>query len=189
MQATYRLVGDTLEDVGEPSLRVEIVELGGADQRVHGRGTSAAPVRAAKQPRLSAQGDPAQRSFGRVVAETDSPVIDKACEGWPAFEHVVHGFGDLGMARESCSLMAQPFLQRLDQGCQMLAPIGEAQVGRLAVDRAFVLEDGVDPAHRLECQGSRDLAWPRQVGELEEAPAPCAQHNASVTAPPARVAA
>ena len=48
MQATYRLVGDTLEDVGEPSLRVEIVELGGADQRVHGRSPSAAAIRAAE---------------------------------------------------------------------------------------------------------------------------------------------
>ena len=47
MQATYRLVGDTFEDVGEPGLRVEVVELGGADQRVHGRGTVTAPVRAA----------------------------------------------------------------------------------------------------------------------------------------------
>jgi hypothetical protein len=28
VQATYRLVGDALEDVGEPGLRVEVVELG-----------------------------------------------------------------------------------------------------------------------------------------------------------------
>ena len=63
MQATCRLVGDALEDVGEPGLRVEVVELGSAEQRVHGRGTSAAPVRAAKQPRLSSQGDTAQRSW------------------------------------------------------------------------------------------------------------------------------
>src|SRR5689334_9141473 len=139
MQATYRLVGDTLEDVSEPGLWVEIVETGGADQRVHGRGPSAAPVRAAKQPGPSAQGDTAQRSFGRVVRETDLPVVEKARERWPAFEQVVHGSRDLGMAREPCSLMAQPFLQRLDQGCHLLAPVGEAQVGRLAVDRAFVL--------------------------------------------------
>src|SRR6188472_2457275 len=108
MQATYRLVGDALEDVGEPSLRVEVVELGGADQRVHGRGTSAAPVRAAEQPRLSAQGDTAQRAFGRVVRETDPPVVEKAGERRPALEHVVHRLGDFDMTREAWSLAAQP---------------------------------------------------------------------------------
>ena len=134
MQATYGLVGDTLEDVGEPGLRVEIVEPGGADQRVHGRGPSAAPVRAAKQPGLSAQGDTAQRSFGRVVRETDSPVVEKARESWPAFEQVVHGSRDLGMAREPCSLMAQPVFERGDQRQDVLLAPGETPLGGLAVD-------------------------------------------------------
>ena len=189
MQATYRLVGDTLEDFGEPGLWIEVVELGRSDQRVHGRGTPAAAVRAAKQPRFSAQGDTAQRPFGRVVRETDPPVVEESREGWPAFEHVVHDFGDLGMAREPRSFVAQPFLQRLDQRCHLLAPIGEAQLGRLTVDRALMLEDAIDPAHRLERQGSRDAARPRQVGKLEEASPSMGPAQRLGEGPPARVAA
>jgi hypothetical protein len=51
-----RVIGDAGEDVGEPGLRVDAVELGGADQRVHHGGTLAAPVGAAEQPALPAQG-------------------------------------------------------------------------------------------------------------------------------------
>jgi hypothetical protein len=38
------VVGDTGENVGEVELRVEAVELGGIDQRVHGGGTVTAGV-------------------------------------------------------------------------------------------------------------------------------------------------
>ena len=69
MQAPDWLIGDAFEDVGKPGLRVEIVELGRSDQRVHGCGASAATIRAAEQPRFSAEGDTAQRSFGRVVTQ------------------------------------------------------------------------------------------------------------------------
>ena len=34
LQTGLRQVGDTVEDIGEPSLRVDVVELGGADQSV-----------------------------------------------------------------------------------------------------------------------------------------------------------
>jgi hypothetical protein len=48
-----RVIGDAGEDVGEPGLRVDAVELGGADQGVHHRRALAASVGAA----LAAQGD------------------------------------------------------------------------------------------------------------------------------------
>ena len=50
-------VGDAGEDVGEPGLRVDAVELGGADQRVHEGGPVAAALGAGEEPCLAAEGN------------------------------------------------------------------------------------------------------------------------------------
>ena len=50
MQTGLRQVGDAVEDVRQPCLRVDIVELRSADERVHHRGPHAAAVGAGEQP-------------------------------------------------------------------------------------------------------------------------------------------
>ena len=57
-----RQLGDATEDIGEPSLRVDVVELSSDDEGVHRRGPLAAAVGAAEQPRPSSQSNPAQCS-------------------------------------------------------------------------------------------------------------------------------
>ena len=52
-------VGDTVEDVGEPSLRVDVVELRGADERVHHRRPYAAAIRPGEEPRFASETDAA----------------------------------------------------------------------------------------------------------------------------------
>lgn len=47
------MFGDACEDIGEPSFRIDIVELGGADEGLHDRGALTAAIRAAEQPRLA----------------------------------------------------------------------------------------------------------------------------------------
>ena len=49
-QTGLRQVGDAVEDIGEPCLGVDLVQLGGADERVHRRHPCAAAVGAAEQP-------------------------------------------------------------------------------------------------------------------------------------------
>jgi hypothetical protein len=44
------MLGDAGEHVGEPSLRVDVVELGGADQGIDDGGALATAVGAAEQP-------------------------------------------------------------------------------------------------------------------------------------------
>ena len=39
-----RMLGDASENVGEPGLRIDVVELGGGDQGVDGRGAPAALI-------------------------------------------------------------------------------------------------------------------------------------------------
>ena len=43
------------EHVGKPGLRIDIVELGGVNERQHRRGALAAAIGADEQPRLAAQ--------------------------------------------------------------------------------------------------------------------------------------
>ena len=44
------MLGDAGEDVGEPGLGVDVVELGGADEGVHHRRALAAAIGAREQP-------------------------------------------------------------------------------------------------------------------------------------------
>ena len=50
VQAGLRQLGDAIEDVGEPGLGVDVVELGGADERVHHRCPLAAAIGAGEEP-------------------------------------------------------------------------------------------------------------------------------------------
>ena len=50
VQTGLRLLGDAVEDVGEPGLRIDVVELRGADERVHDSGPHA-PAVGARAPR------------------------------------------------------------------------------------------------------------------------------------------
>jgi hypothetical protein len=59
-----RVVGDAGKDIGEPSLRVDIVHFCGDDQAIHFCRPLAAAVGACKQPGLSTQGDATKGAFG-----------------------------------------------------------------------------------------------------------------------------
>ena len=67
-----------------PGLRIDVVELGGLDQRVHHGGALAAAIGAGEQPRLAAERDAAQRALGGVVGQADAAVVEEAREGCPS---------------------------------------------------------------------------------------------------------
>ena len=110
-----RMVSDAGEHVGEPGLRVDAVELGGGDQGVDRRRPLATAVAAGEQPRAAPECNPAQRALSSVIAQAKAAVFEKAGEGRPALEHVIHRFGDLGMAREPGAFGAHPCFQVADQ--------------------------------------------------------------------------
>ena len=72
-----RVIGDAAQHVGEPGLRVDVVELGGRDQGVDGGGTLAATVRAGEQPRSAPEGNTAQGAFGGIVGQADAAVVEE----------------------------------------------------------------------------------------------------------------
>jgi len=83
------------EYVGEPGLRIDIVELGGLDQRVDGRSPAATFVGAGEGPVLAADGDGAQLAFGGIVGHAEPAVVEEAGEHLPALEAVVDRPGGL----------------------------------------------------------------------------------------------
>jgi hypothetical protein len=72
------VIGDTRQHVGEVALRVELVEVGAFDQRVHRRGAATAGVGAGEQVVLAADRDAAQGALGRVVVERKSAMVEAA---------------------------------------------------------------------------------------------------------------
>ena len=77
--------------VGEPGLRIDVIHPRGDDQRVHHRRLVAAAVGAGEQSGPALQRNTAQRSFGGIVGQADTAVVEEPGKARPALEHVVHG--------------------------------------------------------------------------------------------------
>ena len=69
------------EQVAEVGLGIEAVETSGGDQREQVAGGLGVVVAADEQPRLSADGDPAQLALRFVVGQLESTVVEEASEG------------------------------------------------------------------------------------------------------------
>src|SRR5262249_19703032 len=63
MKPYLREAGNPGEHVGEPGLRIDVVEPGGHDQGRDGGGTLGTTIGTGEQPGLSAQGKAPQRAF------------------------------------------------------------------------------------------------------------------------------
>lgn len=59
--------GQSSEDVGEPDLRVDIIQLGADHQAVENGSALSAAIGTAEQPGLSSESDAAQGSLGCIV--------------------------------------------------------------------------------------------------------------------------
>lgn len=143
-QARLRCVGDARQHVGEPSERVDGVELGRGDQGDHCSSAIGAAFGAGEEPRLPAKCKAAQRALCRIVREADPAVIKEAREGVPALEHVVDRLGDRCRARQPGALLAKPLLKR---GHERRAALGSRTMplfGAEPVDVALDLEQRVD---------------------------------------------
>ena len=140
MQPGLRHLGDAGEDVGEPGLGVDIVEPGGADERVHRRRALSSAVGAGEQPGLASQTDAAKRPLRGIVGEADAAVVEESGEAVPALQHVVHRPGYGGMTREPGALRSHPLLKIGDQRGAALPAHREAAGGALAVDRPLDIE-------------------------------------------------
>jgi hypothetical protein len=69
------VIGNSGQHVGKPGLGVDVVELGRLNQREHERSAFAATIGAGEQPRLAAEGNPAQLALGGIVAQADAAIL------------------------------------------------------------------------------------------------------------------
>ena len=95
----------------------------------------------------------AVQALGGIVGDADPPIQKEACECLPALEHVVHGLGDVGMARELGALLAHPGLELGDQRSTLGLALCEPLIGVEAVDRTLDIEQHVDAPDGLERDG------------------------------------
>jgi hypothetical protein len=70
------VIVDPAQDVGEPSLRIEVVEFRRADQGVHRRGALATAIGADEQPSLAPEGD--------TVGLASTGILDRTGKVWCA---------------------------------------------------------------------------------------------------------
>lgn len=145
-----RVIRDAREDVGEPDLRIDVVESGGLDERVEGRGALAAAIGAAEQPRLPAQGYAPQGALGGIVGEADPAIIKEPRERFPATKQIVDRLGEIMVSREYGTLGGEPGVELVHQGCAETPAYRETIGGGLAGDGAFDVEQGIEPSHCLE---------------------------------------
>ena len=101
VQPTGGVIGDTGENIGEPSLRIDRVELGRHDQRRHRGCPISAPLRAGRQLGFSAQGKASQDPFGGVVGQADPSVFEEVREGRPTPQQIVDRLGHGRRARQA----------------------------------------------------------------------------------------
>lgn len=154
------------EDICEPGLRIDIVEACGDDKGIHGGGAFSPPIGAGEQPGFSAQSYTAQSAFCRIICETDPAISKEPCEHIRSSEKIGHGLGNGVFGRHAPAGIAHPVEQSLDQRGDALLTDGQPMCDGRAVDRAFGIEYGIDPAHGL--YGERCLVF---LGNLEQPPA------------------
>ena len=166
------MIVDAREHVGEPRLRIDVVEPRSLDQRVHHGGTFAAAIGAGEQPRLAAERDAAQRTLGSIVGQTNPPVVEEAREDDPTLEHVVHRLGDVVVARELGALLAHPALEIGHEWRDAVTPRRDTLTDGATVDLALDVEDRIDALDRLDRERRKDRQLAARlggdVGELKE---------------------
>ena len=165
------VIVDAGKYVGEPGLRIDVVELCRHDQRRHEGGAVGTTFGAGEEPGLAAEGKAAQRALRRIVCQADPSVIDEASEPIPAAQHVIDRLGDRGRVRQPGALLAQPCFQCRQKRGALFFTHPQPLFGALAVDAALNIEQCIDALDRLQrdwrdCRGV--LVSPRIGGDVRQ---------------------
>lgn len=142
--------GDVSKDIGQPSLRIDAVHFSCDDQAVHGSSAPSTAIRSTEQPGLPAKCDASQASFGGVVREANSPVLQEQREARPTLEDVVERLGQVMAAGQFGELFAHVDLKVLDQRPAKRLSRLQTPFGAPAINGAFDLEQHIDPPHDLD---------------------------------------
>jgi hypothetical protein len=163
MKSLLRQIGDAGQHVGKPGARINAVQLGGLDQVVHGSGALSALVVVCEKPSLPAKCRTAQYALGGVIRQADAPITQEPRESLPTLQHVVHGLGEVIVARQLCPFGTHLCLKRGHQWRDVPLAYRKSLSRRRAIDRGFCREYRVNLAHGLN--GQRHVM---HLGQLEQ---------------------
>src|SRR6516165_5144495 len=79
------------EDIGKPSVSIDVIEYGTLDQRVDRGSPVAAFVGAREGPIVATHGNGANLPLGRIVGHAHPTIVEEACECHPSGEAVGNG--------------------------------------------------------------------------------------------------
>lgn len=145
------VVGDASEDLFEIELRVESIQLGGAEQRVDGSGAFAARVRSGEERVFAAKGHDTQGALGGIVVDLEVAILCIASESAPAREGVADRRSGIGLAGEHAELRLHPGAQVCERWlCSGLAD-GEPHLRQAAAHLAFDRIELTDALQSFGC--------------------------------------
>src|SRR6202035_196769 len=82
------VIRQACQHVGEPGLRIDIVELASLDQRVDGGSAATAFIGTHEGPVVPAHRDRTHPALGRIVGHAQAAVVEEASERGPTIEAV-----------------------------------------------------------------------------------------------------
>ncbi len=107
--------GDPGQDIGKPSLRIDVVHLGRDDQAVHGSGAMTTTIGTTEHPGPAPKSDASKRAFGGIVRQAHTPVVKEQGEGGPTLQDVIDRLGEIVTSGELGTLLAHVGLKFFDQ--------------------------------------------------------------------------
>src|SRR5262245_43070787 len=108
-------VDDSGDDIDDVVVRLDSVELAGLDERGDHGPMLGAGVGASEQSVLASEGQGTNGALDDVVVDLDAPVVEEQAEALPARQSVSDRFGKLGLLADEPELVAQPWLERVDE--------------------------------------------------------------------------
>lgn len=95
---------DAGDDVGEASIRVDVVHLRGFDQRGDGRPVIGAAVGAGEERVLAIEGDRVDRALDGVGVDLDAAVVENEVQPFPTRQSAPDRLGELALAADEREL-------------------------------------------------------------------------------------
>lgn len=94
VDAVYRVVGDTGEDVAEIGEGIDAVQLACIDQAVDDGGALTSVVGTGEQPVLAAEGDTPERILGAVIVDLQAVILSIAGQRHPVAQGIAESLGE-----------------------------------------------------------------------------------------------
>ena len=143
------MCADARDDVGEPRLRLDVVEDCRPDERIEGSGAGASEIAAGEQPVFPADGHRPDLVLCGIVRYLEPAVIEIAGERVPPRSGVADRGGEIALAGDHFQLRVEPGFECVDfRLCHSLSDVAP-HLRWFTGDRPLDIEQGADAVERF----------------------------------------